>query len=91
MPVLDRLTFKNPLLLWLQRCGCVKLEPPLLGIVRRLFLDRKRIWEEGAGIEGDRATLVDRFLQVAHDNEEKSEITPEQQALGMVLAGSETT
>ncbi|PVH96823.1 cytochrome P450-like protein [Periconia macrospinosa] len=91
MPILDRLTFKNPLLLFLNRHGIMESKKPLLSIVHRHFEARKKIWEEKDGREGDRVTLIDRFLQAQRDNAEKVPMPPERHAVTMVTAGSETT
>lgn len=91
MPILDRLTFKNPILMWFNRRGLFEPKKPLLSIVQRHFFERKKIWEQKSGSEGDRVTLVDRFLQAQRDHQEKVSIPPQGHAFTMVVAGSETT
>lgn len=91
MPLLDKLTFKNPILLWFNRHGLLEPKKPLLSIVQRQFIERKKIWEQNAGSEDNRVTLVDRFLQAQQDHQDKVSIPPEGHAFTMVVAGSETT
>ena len=91
MPILDKLTFKNPLFLWLNRRGYLQIKLPLLAIVHRHFGERKKVWEQGQKSGKERTTLVDLFLTAEKDNQEKTKLTPEKSAVGMVLAGSETT
>lgn len=95
MPVLDTLTFKNPLLMWLQRNHYVAGFPnPLVPIVTKFFSERKQAWKtaEEKGIQiSDHDTLVDKFLIAERDNTEKIDIKPQGHALTMIIAGSETT
>lgn len=91
MPLLDKLTLKNPILLWLQKRGMAELINPLRPIVQRHFMERKVVWENNRAQESERETLVDRFLAVEAENPGTSSLKPEGHAMTMVLAGSETT
>jgi hypothetical protein len=91
MPVLDKLTFKNPLLMWFNRHGLFNIPNPLFPIVKRQFTDRKQHWEDTAGRPIDREVLNDKFLQAKMEHPEDVEFQPLQHSLTMVVAGSETT
>lgn len=91
MPLLDKVTVKNPVLLWLNRRGWFKNENPLLQITQGHFNERRNIWEREQNDEAGRKTLVDRFLTAEKENPEKVQMRPSSHALTMVTAGSETT
>jgi cytochrome P450 len=91
MPILDKWTFKNPLLLWALRHGYLEIKMPLAEIVQRQFDQRKKVWEGNQKNGEGCTTLVDSFLMAGRDNREKIEISPDDLALGMVTAGSEST
>lgn len=91
MPILDLFTFKNPLLLWLNRRDL--LNPPFLlrGVVMQLFLTRKKHWEESAKHPTDRETLTDKFLSAEKEHPGETELSPFRHSMTMVVAGAETT
>ena len=91
MPLLDHLTFKNPLLLWLQKRGMFLLENPLTRIVHNHFQERKQVWQSKRDQSTDGKTLSDHFLTAERDNAGKIEFRAEGMAFGMIVAGSETT
>jgi hypothetical protein len=62
MPILDKITFKNPLLMSLNRHGWFNIRNPLYPIVNRQFTERKQHWEDTKGRPSDRETLSDKFL-----------------------------
>jgi len=90
-PILDKLTFKNPLLVLLSRLGIMELTTPLVALVGRHFDERKQVWENEKGTSSDRETLVDRFIMLEKEQGENMQISPKTQAFSMVVAGSETT
>jgi cytochrome P450 len=91
MPILDKLTFKNPLLLWFNRHGWFNIRNPLYPIVKRQFTDRKQHWEDAEGRPTDREVLSDRFLLAKKQHPEDTDFQPLQHSITMVVAGSETT
>lgn len=95
MPLLDKLTIKNPIILYLQRTGILPAYPnPLRPVVSKHFHQRKAIWQasnEKDAQAQEQETLVDKFLTVDRDNPEKLEMKPETSAMMMVVAGSETS
>ena len=91
MPVLDKLTFKNPIVLWFNRRGRLEMRKPLIGIVQRQFAERKKVWEKKQTSGEDNETLADCFLAAERENKEKIKLTPDRHAVTMVTAGSETT
>lgn len=91
MPILDKFTFKNPLLLWLNRRGWLNPSVPLKQAVTRQFTARKQHSEEAKGHISDRETLTDRFLAAEKEHPEKIELKPLKHSLTMIVAGSETT
>jgi hypothetical protein len=46
---LDKMTFKNPLLMWFNRHGWFNIRNPLYPIVNRQFTERKQHWEDTKG------------------------------------------
>ncbi|KAJ9603325.1 hypothetical protein H2200_012103 [Cladophialophora chaetospira] len=95
MPILDTLTFKNPILMFLQRKGLVPgFSSPLQPIIAKHFSERKAVWQasnQKGSQAGEHETLVDRFLIAERDNPEKFDMAPENHARTMIVAGSETT
>ena len=91
MPVLDSMTFKNPLLMWLNRHGWFNIRNPLHPIIYRQFNDRKQYWEGTQGRPTDRDTFSDKFLLAKKEHAEDKEFQPMSHSVTMVVAGSETT
>ena len=92
MPILDKWTFKNPLLMWALRHGFLEIKIPHAEIVQRHVDQRKTVWEDNQkNGDGGCTTLVDSFLVAERDNRGKIEISPNDLAFGMVTAGSEST
>ena len=92
MPILDKWTFKNPLLMWALRHGFLEIKIPHAEIVQRHVDQRKTVWEDNQKTgDGSCTTLVDSFLMAERDNRGKIEISPNDLAFGMVTAGSEST
>jgi cytochrome P450 len=91
MPILEKLTFKNPLLMWFNQHGLFNMRNPLLPIVKRQFTDRKQHWEDAEGYPTDREVLSDRLLVAKKEHPENTDFQPLQHSITMVVAGSETT
>ncbi len=91
MPILDKLTFKNPLLMWLNRRGLLVPQNPLTPVVTKQFEAAKRHFQDGKGRANDRETLADRFLLVEKEHPEEIELKPFGHCVTMIVAGSETT
>lgn len=91
MPLLDKITFKNPLLMWLNRRGFLNPSNPLAPVVTRQFIARKQHWQDAKGRVTDRETLADKFLTAEKEHLEVIELKPFDHSLTMIVAGSETT
>jgi hypothetical protein len=91
MPILDKLTLKNPFLMWFNRHSLFNIRNPLFPIVKRQFTDRKEHWEDAGGRPTDREVMSDGFLLAKQQHPEDTDFQPLQHSITMVVAGSETT
>ena len=100
MPLLDKLTLKNPILLWIQKKGFLQPKIAITEDVTKQFGARKQYWlEKKANKEekvhitppADRVTLTDKFLDADAERGPNMELSPFNHSHTMIVAGSETT
>ena len=91
MPILDKITFKNPILMWFNRHGLLNIPSPIRPIVKRQLEDRAQHWKNSGGRPTDRELLSDKFLLAKKEHPEQTEFDPLGHSVAMVIAGSETT
>ena len=91
MPLLDKLTIKNPILVWLSRMGWVNPKVPFAERMHRMYLERENIYRESKGRPSDQATLTDAFLKSQDEHPEITDFEPFTHCTSIIGAASDAT
>ena len=90
MPWLDRVTYKNPILLWLNRKGLVQYPNPFEPLVHRQFVERQKFWQDTNGRPSDREMILDVLLRIQKEHPEIPDFQPIMHSFSIIGGASES-
>ncbi|RFU24689.1 hypothetical protein B7463_g11642, partial [Scytalidium lignicola] len=89
--IIDQLTLKNPIFLWLNKHGWFDPPNPFMPILKHQFFERQEHWKGIKGRPADRDTLNDLFLKTQQEHPEVTDFRPITHSMSVVGAGVEAT
>ena len=90
MPWLDQVTYKNPILLWLNRKGWVRYTNPFEPLVHRQFVERQKFWQDTNGRPSDREMILDVLLRIQKEHPEVQDFQSIMHSFSIIGGSSES-